>query len=63
MGALMFWGIVLILALAVEFHTAALISVWFAVGAVAAYIVSLFDGFIALVGAFVLVSALALVLC
>ncbi|GHU55363.1 protease [Clostridia bacterium] len=50
------------MALAVEFHTAALVSVWFAVGAVAAYIVSFFADFLAQLGAFVFVSALALVL-
>ncbi|MDR0920492.1 MAG: NfeD family protein [Oscillospiraceae bacterium] len=62
MQALIFWGVILIMALIVEFNTAALISVWFAVGALAAYIASFFGDFIAQLGTFVFVSTLALVL-
>lgn len=63
MFELLFWGAILIMAIAVELHTAALVSVWFAVGAVFAYISSFFfSEFTVQLGIFTAVSVISLIL-
>ena len=61
MGNMVFWGVVFVLAAAAEAGTLQLVSIWFAVGAVAAFFACLADlTFTAQLGVFVGVSIVLL---
>ena len=58
---LIFWGVICVLAVIVEFASMQLVSIWFAFGAAGAFIGTLADlGFTGQLGIFVLVSLLLL---
>ncbi|MBQ5335524.1 MAG: NfeD family protein [Oscillospiraceae bacterium] len=60
-GYLIFWGVIFVLAVAMEVASMQLVSIWFAIGAVGAFIGALADlGFTGQLGVFVLVSLLLL---
>ncbi len=61
-GMMIFWGVVFILTVIAEFASMQLISIWFAVGALGAFLAAMFDlGFTGQLAIFVLVSTLLLI--
>ena len=60
-GYLIFWGVIFVLAVMMDVASMQLVSIWFAIGAVGAFIGTLADlGFTGQLGIFVLVSLLLL---
>ena len=63
MAYLIFWGIIFVVALIAEIASMQLISIWFALGAVGAFIAAMMNcGFAAQLGIFVIISVFLLLL-